>query len=61
MGQRFDIGLNAKINDFALKFGIERTNSNDTYVFEEFGNYIVASNLLEEEIDNLAHVSTNLA
>jgi len=53
MEQRFDIGLNSKINEFAKKFGITRTNTNDEDVFEDFANYVVSSNLLEEELDNL--------
>ena len=52
MEQKFDIGLNAKINDFADKFGITRiqdnsNRNNDTEVFEEFGNYIITSSMLE--------------
>jgi hypothetical protein len=61
MAQKFDIGLNAKINEFAKKFGITRTQTNDDDVFEDFGNYVVASTLLEEELDNVKSVSTNKA
>ena len=61
MAQKFDIGLNAKINDFAKKFGIIRTDDNDEDVFEDFGNYVIASSLLEEELDNVKSVSTNKA
>jgi len=61
MAQKFDIGLNAKINDFAKKFGIIRTDDNDDDVFEDFGNYVIASSLLEEELDNVKSVSTNKA
>ena len=60
MAQKFDIGLNAKINDFAKKFGIIRTD-NDDAVFEDFGNYVIASSILEEELDNVKSVSTNKA
>jgi len=59
MAQKFDIGLNAKINEFAKKNSIIRTESNDDDVFEDFGNYVVASTLLEEELDNVKSVSTN--
>jgi hypothetical protein len=59
MPQKFDIGLNAKINEFAKKFSITRTDTNDDNVFEDFGNYVIASNFLEEEIDNVKSVSTN--
>lgn len=61
MKQKFDIGLNSKINEFAKKFHIIRTETNDEEVFEDFGNYIVASNILEEELDNVKSVSTNKA
>ena len=61
MAQKFDIGLNAKINEFAKKFSIIRTETNADDVFEDFGNYIVASTLLEEELDNVKSVSTNKA
>jgi len=61
MAQRFDIGLNAKINEFAKKFGIARTDTNDADVFEDFANYVISSNLLEEELDNIQSISTNKA
>ena len=61
MTQKFDVALNAKINEFAKKFGIIRTDINDAEVFEDFSNYIVASNLLEEELENVKSVSTNKA
>ncbi|MHC1738820.1 MAG: AIPR family protein [Ignavibacteriaceae bacterium] len=61
MAQKFDIGLNAKINEFAKKFSITRTEKNDDDVFEDFGNYVIASNYLEEELDNVKSVSTNMA
>ena len=61
MEQKFDIGLNSKINEFTKKFGITRTNTNDEDVFEDFANYVVSSNLLEEELDNVKYVSTNKA
>lgn len=61
MAQTFDIGLNAKINDFAKKFRITRTEYNNDIVFEDFCNYVIASNLLEEELDNVKSVSTNKA
>jgi len=61
MAQKFDIGLNAKINEFAKKFSITRTDTNDDDVFEDFGNYVIASILLAEELDNVKSVSTNKA
>ena len=33
MAQKFDIGLNAKINEFVKKFSITRTEINDDDVF----------------------------
>jgi len=61
MAKKFDIGLNAKINEFTKKFSITRTDKNDDDVFEDFGNYVIASNFLEEELDNVKAVSTNKA
>jgi hypothetical protein len=75
MTQKFDIGLNSKINEFCSKFGIVRKpdseveennkkkiiSGNDNDIFEDFGNYVITSNLLEEELDNVKSVSTNKA
>ena len=61
MEQKFDIGLNAKINDFAAKFNVSREQISDSDIFEDFANYIITSNLLEEEIENIKSVSTNKA
>ena len=61
MVQKIDIGLNAKITEFSKKFNIIRTNDNDNDVFEEFGNYVISSVLLEEEMENIASISTNKA
>lgn len=61
MEQKFDIGLNSKMNEFTKKFGITRSNDNDTIIFEQFANYIVSSNFWGEEIDNLNLISTNKA
>ncbi|WP_291595999.1 AIPR family protein [Bacteroides sp.] len=61
MVQTFDIGLNAKINEFTQNNGIERTEENNPDIFENFGNYIIASNMLEEELDDIKSVSTNKA
>ena len=59
MNQKFDIGLNAKLNEFAKKFGIKRTYKNDSYVFENFGNYVISSVLLEDKIEDISSISTN--
>ncbi len=61
MEQKFDIGLNAKITEFTNKFGIDRKTNQDDDVFEDFGNYIIASVLLEEELEKIKSVSTNKA
>ncbi len=61
MGQKYDIGLNAKINEFTQKFSIARTEQHESDIFEDFANYIISSNLLEEELDNVQSVSTNKA
>ncbi len=61
MEQKYDIGLNAKINEFIKKYDIERTEQNDNDIFEDFGNYVITSNLLGEELDNIKSVSTNKA
>lgn len=61
MNQKFDIGLNSKINDFCNKYGIIRSPDNDDNVFETFGNYVISSLLLEQEVENLNSVSTGLS
>lgn len=61
MAQTFDIGLNAKINEFTKNNSIDRTSANDSDVFEDFSNYIIASNMLEEELEDIKSVSTNKA
>ena len=43
------------------KFSITRTDYNNADVFEDFCNYIVASILLEEELNNVKSISTNKA
>ena len=58
MDQRLDIGLNSKINEFSKKFSLERTDKNNEDVFEHFSNYVIASNLLEEELENINSIST---
>lgn len=58
MEQRLDVGLNSKINEFSKKFSLTRTESNIEDVFEHFANYVIASNLLEEELENINSVST---
>lgn len=59
MTQKYDIVLNSKIKEFCRRFDITRTNDNDSEVFEDFSNYIIASNLIEGEVDNFKMISTN--
>lgn len=61
MEQKIDIGLNSKINEFASKFNLNRTDEKDEDIFEHFANYIYTSNVLEEELENINSVSTNQA
>jgi len=61
MDQKFDIALNAKINEFASKFGLDRNKIGDNRLFESFSNYVVISNELEEELEEIDKVSTNTA
>jgi hypothetical protein len=61
MKQKIDVGLNSKIKEFARKFKIVKTDNNDADVFESFANYVVASILLEEELNDVTSVSTNKA
>jgi len=61
MDQKFDIALNAKINEFASKFGLERSRIDDDKLFESFSNYVVISTELEEELEEIDKVSTNKA
>jgi len=60
MAQAFDTGLNSKIKEFARKFGII-SEVDEADLFEDFANYVIASNLLEGELENIKSVSTNKA
>ncbi|GIJ93812.1 hypothetical protein CAPN002_10300 [Capnocytophaga stomatis] len=61
MVKNIDIGLNSKLNDFIGKFGIQKTDNNITDIFQDFANYIITSNLIEQEFDNITSVSTGLS
>lgn len=61
MIQNLDIGLNSKLNDFINKFGFHKTDNNITDIFQDFANYIITSNLIEQEFDSIKSVSTNLS
>ena len=59
MVQKFDIALQAKINDFKKRFNINNIKEED--IFEEFSNYTIMSNEAQKEIENINSVSTNKA
>jgi len=61
MVQKFDIGLNSKINEFAEKFNIDRKIVEDDDIFEEFSNYLVVSTILQDDIEEINKISTNKA
>ncbi|MGC8691301.1 MAG: AIPR family protein [Caldisericum sp.] len=61
MEQKFDIALSAKINEFARKFDLDKTKIEEDYLFENFSNYVIISNELEEELENINKVSTHNA
>ncbi len=57
MEQKFGIGLNSRQNLFAQKFGIIRNTISDEDYFEIFSNYVVISNLLEEDFERINKIS----
>ncbi|MCM8833423.1 MAG: AIPR family protein [Candidatus Omnitrophica bacterium] len=61
MKKNFDIALNAKINEFERKFNLDRNKLNVSDIFEKFSNYVIISNELEDELEELNKVSTNKA
>jgi hypothetical protein len=61
MKQKFDIALQAKINNFIKKFNIDKSKLEETEIFEDLANYIVISNEAQKELENLNSVSTNKA
>lgn len=61
MNQNLDIALNAKINEFAGKFKLDRTKLDDSSIFEKFSNYVIISNEFEEELEDPNKVSTGKA
>ncbi len=58
MDQKFGIGLNSRQKTFAKKFAIDEVNTPDVDLFEAYSNYIVLSNLLEEDFEMINKVST---
>ncbi|MDY6970626.1 MAG: AIPR family protein [Spirochaetota bacterium] len=59
MSQKFDTILNGKINSFSKKFDIDRIKTTPEDIFEDFSNYVVLSNILSEELEDINKVSTN--
>jgi hypothetical protein len=60
MAKKFDTALNSRIKSFIKKFNIS-SKIKDEDVFEEFSNYIIASNEAQKEIVNFNDISTNKA
>jgi hypothetical protein len=58
MEQKFNYGLNSKLNVFAQKFGIDRNSVPIEDFFEAFSNYVIISNLLEEDFEIINKIST---
>ena len=61
MAQKFDIALQAKINNFVKKFNINKEKLKEDDIFEDLANYIVISNEAHKELENINSVSTNKA
>jgi len=61
MSQKFDIALQAKINNFVKKFNIDKEKLKEDDIFEDLANYIVISNEAQKELENINSVSTNKA
>ena len=60
MPEEFDIGLKAKLREFKNKFGIEESVQ-DQELFEQFVNYVIFSNMMMKDFENIDKVSTNRA
>lgn len=58
MEQIFGIGLSSRLNSFARRFKIIRNTIPDEDFFEMFSNYVVISNLLEEDFERVNKIST---
>ena len=61
MVQKFDIALQAKINNFVKKFNLDKSKLKEDDIFEDLANYIVISNEAQKELENLNSISTNKA
>lgn len=59
MSLDFDISLNAKINEFQEKFKLDRNKIDTSNIFEKFSNYVIISNELEEELEDINKASTD--
>ncbi len=58
MVRDFDIGLKAKINIYCKKFGINSAKIDEKEMFEGFSNYVVVSNLVQDDFTEINKVST---
>lgn len=58
MEQKFDIGLNAKINEFIKRFDIDKSKNTDNDRFEDFSNYTIISNKIGEDLEEIGKIST---
>ncbi|MCT4190898.1 AIPR family protein [Elizabethkingia anophelis] len=58
MASTFDIGLKSKLRTFANKFSIDNSIINEKDLFELFSNYIVVSNVLNEDFEDPNAIST---
>ncbi|MEM5803017.1 MAG: AIPR family protein [Candidatus Aenigmatarchaeota archaeon] len=61
MNKELDIALSAKINSFKEKFNLDGNSLDLSVIFEKFCNYVIISNELEEEIEELNKLSTGMA
>lgn len=58
MANNFDIGLKSKLKLFAEKFSIDTNKINEKDWFEQFVNYTIISNILNEDFDDPNSIST---
>jgi len=58
MFENMDIGLKAKLKEFMKKFGIDSSVVKDK-IFENFGNYVVVSNIIKKDFKDINKISTN--
>uniref|UniRef100_A0A7V2ZMY8 AIPR protein n=1 Tax=Ignavibacterium album TaxID=591197 RepID=A0A7V2ZMY8_9BACT len=61
MANDFDIGLKSKLRAFAEKFSIDIKTIDEKYLFELFSNYVVVSNIINEDLEDPNSISTGKA